>query len=79
MNVVPFPLPGLHNIPAMARAFADAVEAGQWGNVKSVLLVCESDDKITTMGRGAADDPYRNVGMFNAAAQMHLNCLEGDE
>lgn len=79
MNIVPFPLPGLNNIPEMARRFADNLEGGDYGAVNSVIVVVEGDHGITSLGWGAADDPLRNIGLLHAAASMHLDCLEPDE
>lgn len=47
MNVVEFPIHNVNDIPALARTLADDVERGDYGTVRRVLVIMDSDDLHT--------------------------------
>jgi hypothetical protein len=69
LNLAEFPLKGLNNIPAMARAFADQVEACDFGDIETVLVIIDTDECLRALGWGHADDSLRNLGMPHLAAR----------
>jgi hypothetical protein len=48
------PVPGLQNVPALLRNIADAIEAGDYGDVSEGALVL-AGDQIEVFGLGNAD------------------------
>lgn len=80
MNVVPFPRANFNDIAAMARQFADDVDAGHFGKIKSVAVVVESSQGFITFGWGDCGDHYRMAGMFlSAAGQQPIEPVDEDE
>lgn len=72
MKVVPFPAPNLANIPAMARKFADDLEAGKYGDVSAaVLVIHRPSGGVASFGWGDIDDRYAVIGMLEAAKHSH--------
>lgn len=69
MNIVPFPNASLHDIPAMLRNIADDIEAGEFGNVQSGVMMLETDQTFHTFGWGDAEG-FKAIGMFHTAAVM---------
>lgn len=69
MNIVEFPKPSLHDIPQMLRNIADDIEAGEFGNALSGVMMLETDQTFHTFGWGDAEG-FKAVGMFHAAAVM---------
>ncbi len=50
-----------------ARKFADALEAGEYGEVERIALVVEYDGGLTTEAWGARVNPYDLMGLFEGA------------
>jgi len=61
-DVVPLPTAVLRDVPAMLREWADAIEAGEHGEVRRCALVLDADGriKVATAGEG------------EPAAELHL-------
>jgi hypothetical protein len=57
------------SVAAQARAFADDVEAGTYGEVKCVALALEYDGGLMAIGWGVSDD-YKMIGMLEAGKLM---------
>jgi hypothetical protein len=69
MNVIEFPNPSLHNIPAMLRNIADDIDAGEFGHLRAGVMVLESDTDLFNFGWDDAEG-FKAVGLFYAGAQM---------
>ena len=76
MNVIEFPKPSLHDIPAMLRNIADDIEAGEMGETVSGVMLIESTDGLRVFGWGDAEG-HKAVGLFYTGAQML--CMGGME
>lgn len=77
LKVVPFTGGNLRDVPALAKRFAEDLEAGNYGDVSAVTLVLETDGVLTTLGWGDAD-VMRAIGMLFAGATS-LSAGEPDE
>ena len=55
------------NIAAMARQFADDIEAGDFSVVHNALVVIMRDDGLTILTWGEGASPYEMMGAFEAA------------
>jgi hypothetical protein len=60
-------LPDYRNIAEMLRQYANEIEAGQYGDIVSALLVLETPTKPITLGCGEEPTPYEVMGIFEAA------------
>jgi hypothetical protein len=77
VNIVQLPISNLNDIVTMARKFADAVEAGEYGEVRAVVVAFEAADGFTSFGWGDADDGFKVAGMFATAAHVHMTEMVG--
>jgi hypothetical protein len=77
MNIVTLPVNNLNDIPAMARRFADDVEAGVYGVVDAVVVSITTDTGFTSFGWGDADDGFKVVGMLQCAANVQIADMMG--
>lgn len=73
LNVVPFPVASLNDIPEMLHRFADDLEADIYGTLKTLVLTLETADGLHCFGWGHADDPVRNAGLLEAAKNMQID------
>ena len=74
MNIVPLPVQNLNNVPALARQLADDIEAGEYGNVRRVIVVMDADD-LRTFSWGDIGDAYAGVGLLDAAKSTMLQAM----
>ena len=66
-NVETFPLQNLNDIAAMARRFADDLEADKYGDVQRVILIAENESGLNILGWGSHTTAYELMGMFEAS------------
>ena len=66
-NVTPIPCSNLRDVAAMARKFADDLDAGQYGEVNRVVVIAENGDGISIFGWGVATTAYELMGLFEAS------------
>jgi hypothetical protein len=59
--------PDYGNIPEMLRQYAAEIEAGQYGEPLSVVMVVERDEDLLILGCGEDPSPYELMGLFEAA------------
>jgi hypothetical protein len=59
--------PDYGDIPAMLRQYAAEIEAGQYGDLLSVILLAESEGSIMVLGCGEDPTPYELMGICEAA------------
>lgn len=65
------PVPGLHDIPAMMRVVADAIEAGEYAHVgEAVFLLPVEGGGIEIFGWGMADHTASYYMMSRAQRKM---------
>lgn len=70
-NVEAFPGPNLRNIAEMARKFADSVDAGEFGELETALVMIEGAEGIQTFGWGDVVSFRETIGMLEIA-KAHL-------
>lgn len=78
MNVVELPVRNLADIPAMARTLADDVERGDYGTVRRVLVIMDSDD-LHTFGWGDVGDAFASIGLLDAAKFTMLQAMSVED
>jgi len=78
MNIVELPVRNLADIPAMARTLADDVERGDYGTVRRVLVIMDSDD-LHTFGWGDVGDAFASIGLLDAAKFTMLQAMSVEE
>lgn len=67
-NVSELPVSNLQDIAAMARKFADDLDAGKHGDVfRAVLVVQCEDTSLTMFGWGENTTAFELMGLFEAA------------
>ena len=66
-NVSTLPVSNLMDIAAMARKFADDIEAGEYGEVQRVLVVADCGDGMHQFGWGESVSMYEALGILEAA------------
>ena len=57
----------LMDIPAMARGFADDMDAGLYGEVQRAIVIVDSDDGLRLLGWGESLSQYEALGVLEAA------------
>jgi hypothetical protein len=65
-NVAELPVGNLMDVAAMARRFADDLDAGKWGEVSRVIVIVENGG-MPILGWGENTSPYELMGMFESA------------
>jgi hypothetical protein len=79
-NVEAFPGPNLRDIAEMARRFADSVEAGEFGDVETALVMVEGVEGIQTFGWGGVASFRETIGALEIAKAHLLGImLDGEE
>lgn len=79
-NVEAFPGLNLRDIAASARKFADAVEAGEFGEIETALVMIEGSEGIQTLGWGDVVSFRETIGTLEIAKAHLLDImLGGDE
>ncbi len=63
----PKPVTTNAQIAEIARAFADDVGAGKYGDVSRIALAIEYDGGLETQGWGEEIEPFHMMGLFEAA------------
>jgi hypothetical protein len=69
-NVSELPVSNLSDIAAMARKFADAVDAGEFPDLSTATLVLDGADGILTLHWGDCPTRYEAIGMLETAKQV---------
>ena len=71
VSLLEFPVVPLTDIPARLRLLAEQIEDGDLGDVRSLTVLAETDDTLTTMAFGHNWDAIRAQGLlFNAAVNL---------
>lgn len=66
------------DIPAMLRRMADRIEAGEFGEVVSLLAVMpQEQDYPKTFGWGINDGAYDPIIQFELAREWHVKAAAG--
>lgn len=65
-NVSQLPVANLKDIADMARRFADAIDAGEHGEVDRVVCLVQNEDGISIFGWGENTTAYELMGLFEA-------------
>lgn len=73
LKVVPFPGNAFRDIAKAARRFADALEAGEYGEPGSAVLVIDSPDCVWIEQWGEGSSPYQAIGLLKTGKQHLLN------
>ena len=66
-NVTQIPCSNLRDVSAMARKFADDIDAGEYGEVDRVICIAENETGISIFGWGIGTSAYELMGLFEAA------------
>jgi hypothetical protein len=69
-NVSELPVNNLSDIAAMARKFADAVDAGEFPELATAMLVLEDGGSILTFHWGDCPTRYEAIGILETAKQV---------
>lgn len=72
-NVEKLEVRNLMDIPAMARGFADDLEAGDYGEVERVIVVIDTPDGLRTLGWGESVSNYEAIGILEAGKIVTFN------
>jgi hypothetical protein len=79
-NIEAFPGPNLRDIALMARKFADSVDAGEFGELETVLVMIEGSDGIQTLGWGDSISFRETIGSLEIAKAHLLGImLDGED
>lgn len=74
LRVVEFPARNLSDIPAMMRAVADDIEAGNYGEANAAICILEGSEGMNAFAWGTFD-PVRAVGLMHCGANLFANSL----
>ena len=66
-NVETIPVGNLMDMPGMLRRMADQVEAGEHGDLVSIISLVVRADGMTIHSHGEAISHYELMGLFEAA------------
>ena len=66
-NVETIPVENINDIAAMARKFADEIEAGEHGDVTSVTVLIETAGSLHRESWGEMPSGYELMGLLEAA------------
>ena len=66
-NVEKLEIRNLMDIPAMARGFADDMDAEVYGTVQRAIVIVDCDDGIRVLGWGESVTQYEAIGILEAA------------
>ena len=77
-NVSELPVNNLNDIAAMARKFADAVEAGEFPDLGSATLVLDGTEGILTLHWGDCPTRYEAIGILETAKQVLVQDMLDD-
>lgn len=69
-KIVKLDRPGLNNIAAMARKFADDIEAGEYGDALTAYVLLDTDDDLHTFCWGEGLSRYEAAGMLTLAQSL---------
>lgn len=69
-NIVNLDRPGLNDIAAMARKFADDIEAGEYGDALTALVLVDTEDELHTLCWGEGLTRYESAGMLSLALRL---------
>lgn len=79
-NVSELPVSNVMDVGAMARKFADEVEAGVYGEVRRCLVVIDCTDSMHQVQWGESVSMFEALGIFEAAKivsyQSNFECDE---
>ena len=78
LKLVQFPTRNVNDIPAMMRAVADDIEAGNYGTAVAAICVLESEGGLNAFAWGTFD-PIRAVGLMHCGASVFANSLVDEE
>lgn len=79
MNVVSFPREvKVSDIAAMARKFADDLEAGEYGDCLSALVIVNTDNDMHLFNWGEAFSYHESVGVLEFAKGHVIREVLGD-
>jgi hypothetical protein len=77
LKVVDFPRPSLSDIPAMLRRLADALEAGEHGEVRSMMLLFPVEQAYPALFLwGEADGPMAVLELELAKMMILRNMVQ---
>jgi hypothetical protein len=76
-NVEAFPGVDLRDIANAARKFADAVDAGEFGELETALVMLEGSDGIQTLGWGGVASFRETIGVLEIAKAHLLDMMLG--
>lgn len=77
-NVEAFPALNLQDIAACARKFADSVDAGEFGQIASAMLVLDVEDGMETLHWGEAMSLREAIGTFDIAKAHFIAKIIGE-
>ena len=77
-NVEAFPALNLQDIAACARKFADAVDAGEFGEISMAMLVVETEGTIDTLHWGECINIREAIGTFDIAKAHFIAKVIGE-
>ena len=75
LKVVPLPVANLNDIPGMARLFADEVAKGLFGNVRSAVVILDTDDEVHTIHWGECSTLHQAIGILETGKHHLLTTL----
>jgi hypothetical protein len=78
LKIVQFPASDFRDIAAAARRFADAVEAGDYGEPGSAVLVVDAPDCVWIEHWGESVSNYQAIGILETGKQHLLNQIIPD-
>jgi hypothetical protein len=75
LKIVKLPVSNLNDIAAMARAFADEVDSGTFGTVRSAILVLDTEDEVHTLHWGECVSVHQAIGILECGKHHLLNMI----
>ncbi len=74
LKVIEFPSRNVSDIPAMMRAVADDIEAGNFGEANTAICILEGSEGLNAFAWGAFD-PVRAIGLMHCGANLFTTSL----
>lgn len=74
LKVIEFPTRNVSDIPAMMRAVADDIEAGNFGKASTAICIMEGEEGLNAFVWGEFE-PVRAIGLMHVGANMFTNSL----
>lgn len=67
------------DMASVIRKFADEIEAGEFGEVETIMFLIDTPDQLRVHTIGFCPSPHHEIGLLDAAKQFRLGRFFGDD